>query len=128
MPKVHFLPDDKTIEVAKGENLLDAAEKCGAKMGHACGGVCACSTCHSWVVKGFDSLSEMEEREEDRLDMAFEVRPESRLGCQAEVGAEDVEVIITPESKQAYYDENPSERGELEEALRASKEALKKVR
>lgn len=126
LPRVRFLPDGKEIEVAPGTTLLEAAEACGAKMGHACGGVCACSTCHSWVVRGLDSLSEMEEREEDRLDMAFDVKPFSRLGCQAEVGDEDVEVIITPESKQAYYDENPSERGELEEALKAAKAAVQR--
>lgn len=124
MPKVHFIPDDITVEVPRGTSLLDAAEECGAKMGHACGGVCACSTCHSWVVKGLASLSEQEEREMDRLDLAFDVRPESRLGCQAEVGDEDVEVIITPESKQAYYDENPQERHELEAALKAAKAAV----
>ena len=60
--------------------------------GSACGGVCACSTCHVYVSKGFDSLSEMSDDENDILDKAFDVRPTSRLGCQAKLADEDVEV------------------------------------
>ena len=126
MPKVHFLPDDITVDVRPGTTLLDAAEESGAKMGHACGGVCGCTTCHCWIVKGLDSLSEQQEREADRLDSGFDVRPISRLGCQAEVGEADVEVVITPESKQAYYDEKPDERGELDAALKAAKAAVQR--
>ena len=116
MPRVKFIAEDFQVEVPKGTTILEAAEKCGAPEGHACGGVCACSTCHVHVVKGFDSLSEMFDREEDILDKAFDVRPVSRLGCQAEVGDEDIEVEITPESRQAYYDEHPEERKKMEVA------------
>ena len=52
-----------------GTTLLEAAEECGAQVGHSCGGVCACSTCHVWVRKGLDSLSEQADAEMDRLDM-----------------------------------------------------------
>ena len=77
MPKVHFKSplDDVTVEVPTGTTLLDAAEKCGAQVGHSCGGVCACSTCHVWVRKGLETLSEQTDQEMDRLDMGFDVRP-----------------------------------------------------
>jgi ferredoxin, 2Fe-2S len=116
VPKIHFTSplDDLSIEVPEGTSILDAAEKCGAHVGHVCGGVCACSTCHVWVKKGFESLSEQSDKEMDRLDQAFDVRAYSRLGCQAEVGAEDLEVVITEESLTAFMDENPELRRQLE--------------
>lgn len=116
MPKVHFTSplDDVTVEVEPGTTVLDAAEQCGAHVGHTCGGVCACSTCHIWVKKGLESLSEQEDDEMDRLDMAFDVKPYSRLSCQSQIGQEDLEVQITEESLSAYMDENPALRRELE--------------
>ena len=100
-------------EVEEGTSILEAARACGAPVGSACGGVCACSTCHVHVVKGFDSLDDIEDKENDILDKAFDVRPVSRLGCQAEVRGEELEVEITRESRQAYYDEHPDERKKL---------------
>jgi 2Fe-2S ferredoxin len=116
MPRVRFKSpfDEVVVEVPEGTSILDAAEKCGATVGHACGGVCACSTCHVWVRKGLESLSEQEDSEADRLDQAFDVRPYSRLSCQSLVGSEDVEVDITQESLQAFLDENPDLRHRLE--------------
>ncbi|MDP3502885.1 MAG: 2Fe-2S iron-sulfur cluster-binding protein [Myxococcales bacterium] len=116
MPHVHFISplQDLTVEVAEGTSLLDAAEEVHAQVGHSCGGVCACSTCHVFVRKGLASLSEQDDLEMDRLDLAFDVRASSRLGCQAKVGTEDVEVWITEESLKAYMDENPDERKALE--------------
>ena len=116
MPRVRFRSpfDDVTVEVPEGTSILDAAEQCGATVGHACGGVCACSTCHVWVKKGLESLSEQEDAEADRLDQAFDVRPYSRLSCQSLVGSEDVEVDITQESLQAFLDENSDLRHRLE--------------
>ena len=116
MPRVRFKSpfDEVVVEVPEGTSILDAAEKCGATVGHACGGVCACSTCHVWVRKGLESLSEQEDQEADRLDQAFDVRPYSRLSCQSLVGSEDVDVDITQESLQAFLDENPELRHKLE--------------
>ncbi len=116
MPRIHFMSplQDLTVEVAEGTSILDAAEEAHAQVGHSCGGVCACSTCHVWVKKGLDSLSEQDDLEMDRLDLAFDVRANSRLGCQAKVGTEDLEVVITEESLKAYMDENPDERRKLE--------------
>jgi 2Fe-2S ferredoxin len=116
MPKITFKnPSGRgsaalTTECAAGTSILDAAEHCGARVGHACGGNLACSTCHVWVHAGLDSLPEVEDKENDIMDKAFDVRAESRLACQAKVGAVDVEVEITDESLQAWLDENPEER------------------
>ena len=116
MPKVHFKSplEDLTVEVPAGTSILEAAEHCGARVGHSCGGVCACSTCHVYVKLGLETLTEQEDEEVDRLDQAFDVRPSSRLGCQAEVGEADVDVTISEESLTAWFDENPAARRELE--------------
>lgn len=116
MPKIHFKSplDNLTIEVEEGSTILEAAEKSGAHVGHTCGGVCACSTCHVWIRKGLETLSEQEDDEMDRLDMGFDVRPYSRLGCQTRLGNEDIEVEITEESLSAFMDENPLLRKALE--------------
>lgn len=113
MPRITFVNWGVTVEVEPGTTILEAAEKAegqGVKMGHACGGVCACSTCHVYVRQGYDSVEEPSDREEDILDKAFDVRPTSRLGCQAEVQDEDLEVVVTEESIQAWHDEHPEAR------------------
>ena len=110
MTRVKFLPDGQVADVEPGTSILEAARACDAQVGSACGGNLACSTCHVWVRKGFDSLSEQEEGEDDILDKAFDVRSVSRLGCQAKVADEDVECEITRESRQAFLDEHPELR------------------
>ena len=117
MPKITFLnPYGKksdaplTVECKRGLTILDAAEECGARVGHACGGNLACSTCHVYVEKGLDSLPEISEKENDIMDKAFDVRQESRLGCQAKLAEEDVVVEISEESLRAWLDENPEAR------------------
>ena len=101
-------------EVEPGTNLLQASVKLGAKHGSACGGVCSCSTCHCWVKKGFESLSDMEDGEADYLDRAYDVKPYSRLGCQAQLAEADVTYQLTEESEKTWYDEHPKERHEAE--------------
>jgi len=114
MPKITFIdPEGKRTEVeaaAGSDDLLEIAEEHGVKMGSACGGVCACSSCHCYVREGLDSLPEMSDAEEDRLDMGFDVRPSSRLGCQVVVGEEDLVVEITQESIEVWYNEHPEQR------------------
>ncbi len=94
MPKVTFLPHGVSVEVPPGTTLLDAAEAADVDLPHNCGGVAACTTCHVWVEQGLDSLSEIEEREDDRLNEAAGIAPTSRLGCQAQVGEVDVQVRL----------------------------------
>ena len=95
MPKVTFIIDGEpqTVEFEHGklpyshhgkpESLLDVAKNLGVKLEHACGGSCACTTCHVIVRQGAQNLSEMEDDEADRLDTAWDLTPHSRLGCQA---------------------------------------------
>lgn len=117
MAKVRFQLEDLEVEVDEGTTILEAAKKIGAPEGDRCGGVCACSTCHVYVTKGFDRTSEMEDEEFDILDKAFDVRSTSRLGCQAKIHG-DLEVVISDESFQAFLDEHPQEK-ERAKALRA---------
>lgn len=110
MPTVRWLAHGKTYEttVEIGTDLRAASRTGHAPQGDACGGVCACSTCHVYVKQGANLLSDAEEDEEDILDKAFDVRPNSRLGCQAKVLREGVvEVEITRESLDAFYNEHP---------------------
>jgi len=100
------------VEVPLGTSLLEAATRAHFPEGSACGGVCACSTCHVHVIKGGNLLSEQEDEEADILDKAFDVRATSRLGCQSKIVREgEVEVEITRESVEAYENEHPGERG-----------------
>jgi ferredoxin, 2Fe-2S len=94
MPKVTFLPGDGSAEVPAGTSLLDAADAAGVELPSNCGGVCACTTCHVWVERGLDSLSDIEEREDDKLQEASGLGAHSRLACQARLGAGDVVVRI----------------------------------
>jgi 2Fe-2S ferredoxin len=64
-------------------SVLDILLANGVPLEHACGGSCACTTCHVIVKRGLDRLSEAEENEEDMLDKAPGLTPTSRLGCQA---------------------------------------------
>ncbi|HTU46050.1 MAG TPA: 2Fe-2S iron-sulfur cluster-binding protein [Bryobacteraceae bacterium] len=103
MPKVTFLPEDKTVEFdpktmpyrdhGKRGSILDVALNFDIHLEHACGGSCACTTCHVIVAEGEKNLSEAEDDELDRLDMAAGLTLRSRLGCQAVVTG-DVKVEI----------------------------------
>src|SRR5882757_4136348 len=106
MPRVRFLKEKLEVEVPEGTSILEASRKAGAPQGDRCGGVCACSTCHVYVVRGLDQLSEVEDEEADILDKAFDVRMESRLGCQAKIKG-DIDVVISDESFSAFLDEHP---------------------
>ena len=99
-----------TVEASRGATLLEVAEECGARVGHACGGNLACSTCHVWIEHGAASLPDISDAENDILDRAFDVRAESRLACQCRVGTADLVVEITEESHKAWLDENPDVR------------------
>ncbi|MCA9690526.1 MAG: 2Fe-2S iron-sulfur cluster binding domain-containing protein [Myxococcales bacterium] len=112
MPTITFIEPEgvRVIEASPGQTLLEIAEENGVKMGSACGGVCACSSCHCWIRAGLNTLPEMEEDEEDRLDMGFDVRPYSRLGCQVRVARDDLTVELTEESIQTWFNEHPEHR------------------
>jgi 2Fe-2S ferredoxin len=75
--------DSRSFTLAVGQSLLEAAMTQGLALDHACGGVCACSTCHVKIRSGLDCFSEPSEDELDQLDEARDTGLESRLGCQA---------------------------------------------
>jgi 2Fe-2S ferredoxin len=95
MPKVTFIIDGEaqTVEFerdslpysnhGKPASFLDVAKHFDIHLEHACGGNCACTTCHVIIKQGAGNLSEMEDDEADRLDTAWDLTPESRLGCRA---------------------------------------------
>ena len=100
MPKIIVLPHDDlcpegaVLEANTGETVLGVALKNGIGIEHACEKSCACTTCHVIIREGFDSLEESEELEDDMLDKAWGLEPESRLGCQAKIADEDLVVEI----------------------------------
>jgi ferredoxin len=111
MAKVRFEPDGIEIEVPIGASILEASQKAHAQVGSACGGVCACSTCHVYVRQGLSDLAFASEREEDIMDKAFDVRASSRLGCQSRILRDTTVVVeISRESRKAFLDEHPELR------------------
>jgi 2Fe-2S ferredoxin len=100
MPQLIFLPHEElcpegaAFEAEPGTTVCDAALANGIEIEHACEKSCACTTCHVIVREGFDSLNEAEEVEEDMLDKAWGLEPDSRLSCQAVIGDEDLVVEI----------------------------------
>src|SRR5438876_6347212 len=102
MPKVTFIIDGEpqTVEFETGqlpyshhgkpESFLDVAKNYGVPLEHACGGSCACTTCHVIIREGAQHLTEMQDDEADRLDTAWGLTPDSRLGCQAVISGDVV--------------------------------------
>ncbi len=94
LPHEEICPDGAVVEVEPGVTVCDAALEHGIDIEHACEKSCACTTCHVVVREGFESLDEADELEEDMLDKAWGLEPESRLSCQAVVSDEDLVVEI----------------------------------
>jgi 2Fe-2S ferredoxin len=105
--RVTFRPMNRTVEVdpravpfgdhGRPGSILDIALHHGIEIGHACGGVCACATCHVIVHEGLESCTPASDAEEDELDAAYGVTPRSRLACQCVPdGRQDV-VVEVPE-------------------------------
>jgi 2Fe-2S ferredoxin len=94
LPNEEHCPDGMVIEADPGTTICDAALANGIEIEHACEKSCACTTCHVIVHEGFDSLEESTETEDDMLDKAWGLEPESRLSCQAVVANEDLVIEI----------------------------------
>jgi 2Fe-2S ferredoxin len=94
LPHVELCPDGAVIEAEPGTSICDALLENGIEIEHACEKSCACTTCHVVVREGFRSLAPAEDLEEDLLDKAWGLEPNSRLSCQAEVAAEPLVVEI----------------------------------
>ncbi|WP_019917729.1 ISC system 2Fe-2S type ferredoxin [Methyloversatilis discipulorum] len=94
LPHVELCPDGAVIEAAPGTTICDALLANGVEIEHACEKSCACTTCHVVVREGFNSLEAAEELEEDLLDKAWGLEPNSRLSCQAAVAGTPLVVEI----------------------------------
>lgn len=88
---ITFLPLNKTVQVDPASarhadeglpwSLLDIALQNGVEIEHACGGVCACATCHVIVREGMESCGDISDEEDNCLDNAYGLTPQSRLAC-----------------------------------------------
>lgn len=94
LPHRDLAPEGKIIAAQPGVSICDTLLQNNIHIEHACEKSCACTTCHVIVRKGFDSLNEAEELEEDLLDKAWGLEPNSRLSCQALVADDDLIIEI----------------------------------
>jgi ferredoxin, 2Fe-2S len=112
--RVTFMPEGRTVEFEFGTmpydhhgkpmSFLDVAENFGIFLDHACGGVCACTTCHLWI-KDQAGISEADDDEIDRMDMAADQQLNSRLGCQAVITRPGNYVVEIPKWNRNYTSE-----------------------
>ena len=110
--RLTFLPSGQSVEFEAGklpyqdhgkpQSILDVAINCGLHLEHACGGNCACTTCHVVVKKGKELLSECSEEEADRLDTAADLQLNSRLGCKAVIEKPGEVVVEIPSWNRNY--------------------------
>ena len=94
LPHEELCPDGMVVEADAGTTICDAALQNGIEIEHACEKSCACTTCHVYIREGMDSLNENSDDEDDMLDKAWGLEPDSRLSCQAIVGDEDLIIEI----------------------------------
>lgn len=94
LPHPEICPDGAELQVTPGTSICEALLDNNIEIEHACDMSCACTTCHVVVREGFNSLGEMGENEEDLLDRAWGLEPNSRLSCQAIVAQQDLTVEI----------------------------------
>ena len=94
LPHAQLCPQGDTIEAEAGTSVCEALLENGIAIEHACEMSCACTTCHVIVREGFGSLGEPDESEEDLLDRAWGLEPQSRLSCQAILAQQDVTIEI----------------------------------
>jgi 2Fe-2S ferredoxin len=121
MVRVTFLPEGRTVEFAFNSlpyeghgqpmSFLDVAVNYGIFLDHACGGVCACTTCHLHVKQGAEGTSEAEDLELDRLETAAGIELNSRLGCQAVIERPGTYVVEIPKWNRNYVQEGKPAHG-----------------
>lgn len=94
LPHAEYAPEGKTISAPAGTSICEALLENHVNIEHACDMSCACTTCHVIVREGYNSLNAPEEDEEDLLDRAWGLEPQSRLSCQAILAQKDVTIEI----------------------------------
>ena len=108
LPHIELCPDGAVIEAEPGTSICESLLVNDIELDHACEMSCACTTCHVIVREGFASLEAAEDAEEDLLDKAWGLEPNSRLGCQAIVASTPLVVEIPK------YSINMAKEGHLE--------------
>jgi len=113
--RVTFMPEGKTVEYEHGQlpykhhglpaSVLDVAENFDIFLDHACGGNCACTTCHVVVKQGAELMNEVSDDEADKLDMAADLQLASRLGCQSVITKPGHVVVEIPAWNRNYVSE-----------------------
>jgi len=94
LPHPEFCPQGTTLQALPGTTICEALLDNDIAIEHACDMSCACTTCHVIVRKGYETLPDASEEEEDLLDKAWGLEPQSRLSCQARVDKADLTVEI----------------------------------
>jgi 2Fe-2S ferredoxin len=94
LPHSEYCPEGTTLPASAGDSICEVLLEHGIPIEHACEMSCACTTCHVIVREGFNSLNEAEEGEEDLLDRAWGLEPQSRLSCQSILAQENVTIEI----------------------------------
>ncbi len=94
LPHAALCPAGASITAPRGTSVCEALLEHGIAIEHACDMSCACTTCHVIVRQGLRSLAEMDEAEEDLLDRAWGLEPDSRLSCQAILADTDLVIEI----------------------------------
>ena len=94
LPHHELCPQGASVSAPAGTSVCEALLENGIAIEHACDMSCACTTCHVVVREGFNSLNELDENEEDLLDRAWGLEPNSRLSCQAYLAQQDITIEI----------------------------------
>ncbi len=94
LPNEEYCPGGAVVQADRGTSICEALLEHAIPIEHACEMSCACTTCHIVVRKGYESLGEPDESEEDLLDRAWGLEPTSRLSCQAILSDQDVIIDI----------------------------------
>ncbi len=94
LPHAEYCPQGASISAPAGTSVCEALIEHQIRIEHACDMSCACTTCHVIVREGYDSLNPPDENEEDLLDRAWGLEPESRLSCQAILAQQDLTIEI----------------------------------
>ncbi len=94
LPHAEYCPEGAVLEAPAGSTICEALLENDIEIEHACEMSCACTTCHVIVREGGDSLNESDEAEDDLLDRAWGLSPQSRLSCQAIIAQKDLVIEI----------------------------------
>jgi 2Fe-2S ferredoxin len=94
LPHDDLCPQGTEIEAKPGVSLCDTLLRNGIEIEHACEKSCACTTCHVIVREGFNTLDPSDEKEDDMLDKAWGLEPNSRLSCQVIMKDDDLTIEI----------------------------------